>query len=356
MILYRLPTGIGMIGLLAWIALANVVQGEEPAKANTTREPQALPPLESLHKARVGGKYEMLLRQIKVPADHEKYADFRDLGQRQVKSYAGIVDLPPGYWVYVYPYWYIWRDLSETPKPKRAWGPEQATGPPDTPGAGDIQTAWASLTPDGQDEWLMLEYAEPVVPSAVLVHETYNPGALVRVTAFKLDGEEVEVWKGKDPTRVGEPRGVSEIKFRTNFKTNRVRIYLDSRAVAGWNEIDAVGLRDSSGKTHWATSAHASSTYAEQAGLGGGGGIIFIGGGPAPAMPVPLQPPPPPVAVVPVPAVPVKPAPRAMPLAPPAVKRDPKDERIKELEKEVTELKDMIKRLEERLKNRDDKR
>src|SRR6266550_2670666 len=30
----------------------------------------------------------------------------------------------------------------------RAWSVEQATGPPDTGVSGDIQTAWASLTPD----------------------------------------------------------------------------------------------------------------------------------------------------------------------------------------------------------------
>ena len=40
----------------------------------------------------------------------------------------------------------------------RAWGPEQALGAPDTPGSGDIQTAWASATQDGQDEWLELDF------------------------------------------------------------------------------------------------------------------------------------------------------------------------------------------------------
>src|SRR4051812_16997111 len=46
---------------------------------------------------------------------------------------------------------------------KRGWGPEQVTGEPDTPAAGDQTTAWASATPDGADEWLELEYAAPVL-------------------------------------------------------------------------------------------------------------------------------------------------------------------------------------------------
>src|SRR5207249_3734559 len=79
---------------------------------------------------------------------------------------------------------------------------------------------------------------------------------------FRLDGEEVEVWKGQDPTPVGSIRGVSVIPVRVNFKTNRVKLYIRSREVGGWNEIDAVGL-SAGGKTHWASAADASSTYAE---------------------------------------------------------------------------------------------
>jgi hypothetical protein len=146
---------------------------------------------------------------------------------------------------------------------KRAYGPEQATGAPDTPEAGDFPTAWASLTPDGQDEWLELEYAQEVKPTAVLVYETFNPGALYKVSVFKADGTEVEFWKGKDPTPVGSGKGVSVIPIKIDFNTKRVKIYLASKDVPGWNEIDAVGLRDASQRTQWAVSAKASSTYAQ---------------------------------------------------------------------------------------------
>ena len=255
------------VGLLAVVVLPGWSPGQKPedapksAAAKTEAGDRALEV--ALKTAAVNGKYEMLLRQIHAPDDVDNYAEFNDYGLYQGTSYAGHNDLPPGYWVYVAPYWYIWRDQSATPKAKRAWGPEQATGAPDTEGAGDLQTAWASRTPDGQDEWLLLEYAEAVVPREVHVYETYNPGALFRVTVFQLDGTEVEVWKGKDPTPVGSDRGVSKIPVKVNFKTNRVKIYLASKDVPGWNEIDAVGVVDTAGKSHWAKSAHASSTFAE---------------------------------------------------------------------------------------------
>ncbi len=151
--------------------------------------------------------------------------------------------------------------------PKRHWEPEQATGAPDTHQAGDIPTAWASLTPDNQAEWLLLTYAAPIKPMAIHVYETYNPGALARVTVFGPDRQEMEVWKGKDPSEPGSGMGISKIPLdqaKVTFPITRVKLYLDSPSVRGWNEIDAVGLMDHSGKLHWATKAEASSTYAQR--------------------------------------------------------------------------------------------
>jgi hypothetical protein len=241
--------------VVAGLLLSSLQMGAAPASATNLEE--------TFKKAQVNGKYRMLLRQIKVEKDVDTYQEFKDLGFRDRKEYAGHTGLPAGHWVYAAPYWYIWRDLASVQRPKRDWGPEQATGEPDTNMAGDIVTAWASQSPDGQDEWLMLQYEDFVQPAAVLVYETYNPGALVRVTAFKPDGEEVELWKGVDPTAPDAGMGVSEIPVKVDFKTNRVKLYIDSTNFPGWNEIDAVGLRDKGKKMHWAIAADASSTYAQ---------------------------------------------------------------------------------------------
>ncbi len=247
-------------GVMAAGVLAAGLWAAESSRVNVPAGPQGLE--EAYKKAQVNGKYRMLLRQFKVDKDAETYGAIKDYGFYSKTEYAGFQDLPAGHWVYVAPYWYIWRDLSAVNLPKRNWGPEQATGEPDTDMAGDIVTAWASASQDGQEEWLMTEYENFVTPSAVLVHETYNPGALFRVTVFKPDGEEVEVWKGADPTPTDAGLGVSEIPVKVSFKTNRVKIYLDSPSVPGWNEIDAVGLRDKAKTTQWAVAAEASSTYA----------------------------------------------------------------------------------------------
>jgi hypothetical protein len=54
-----------------------------------------------------------------VPQDKATYGNFSDYGSPgrtthptvvAYTSWAGYNNLPPGYWVYVYPHWYIWRD------------------------------------------------------------------------------------------------------------------------------------------------------------------------------------------------------------------------------------------------------
>jgi hypothetical protein len=264
-----------------------------------------------------GAKYSKLLRKIEVQEDQSTYGEFYDYGYWSGTSWRGHRDLPPGYWVYVAPHWYIFgeaRSTSGSPsaapqwqvetqriarvlakmqelerqmrtlredleqflepppspplpspdRPKRSWGPEQATGPPDTPRAGDISTAWASRTADGQDEWLRLHFAQAVIPAGVHVYETYNPGALYRVTATSPSGEEFEIWSGKDPVEVGSGKGVAAIPVQADFPTDCITIYLNSAKVSGWNEIDAVGLLDNLENLQWAVTAEASSTWASR--------------------------------------------------------------------------------------------
>ncbi len=58
--------------------------------------------------ASVNGKYYNLLQTLYVPQDQGSYGDFYDWGYYSGTSYAGYSNLKPGYWVYVYPNWYIW--------------------------------------------------------------------------------------------------------------------------------------------------------------------------------------------------------------------------------------------------------
>jgi len=145
----------------------------------------------------------------------------------------------------------------------RPWGPEQLIGEPDSRGAGDSRKAWASRTADEQKEWILLKYEKPIRPLHIEIYENYNPGAVYKVSVYNETGAEIEGWTGQDPTPIDSKRGISRIPLKLDFKTQQVKIYLDSVRVPGWNEIDAVGLIDETGNTHWAVAAEASSTYAQ---------------------------------------------------------------------------------------------
>jgi hypothetical protein len=152
-------------------------------------------------------------------------------------------------------------ELYRIQHPSTGWGVEQVTGAPNTAVPGDIGTAWASSSQDGQKEWLVLEYDQSIVPVAVVVHETYNPGAVVKVSHYPRWGREQVLWEGTDPTPSTASGGVSRLPVSAGVKTSRIKLYIDSPAVAGWNEIDAIGLELANGEVIWADSAEASSSY-----------------------------------------------------------------------------------------------
>ena len=149
----------------------------------------------------------------------------------------------------------------ETNTVKRGWGPEQALGPPDTEQNTDSMTAWTSLEPDGGPEWLMVGFDRTVELAQVRIRESYNPGAITKVTTI-VNGTELVLWEG-----VSAPaRAVRDFVVRSpgSLQANSVVVYLDTKRVPGWNEIDAIELVGSDGSRQWATSAQASSSYADR--------------------------------------------------------------------------------------------
>jgi hypothetical protein len=85
-------------------ALGDLVTLVESSEATDLLGPAA----KMLAKGRVSGKYKKLLRMLHLPNDKKQYTDFTDFGHYKGTTHAGFTMLPPGYWVYVYPYWFIW--------------------------------------------------------------------------------------------------------------------------------------------------------------------------------------------------------------------------------------------------------
>ncbi|MCC6905246.1 MAG: hypothetical protein IT326_05330, partial [Anaerolineae bacterium] len=121
-----------------------------------------------------------------------------------------------------------------------SWSAMQATGAPNTLECGDITTAWASGSGSGVDD-LTLTYAVPVTATGIEIHQTYNPGSIVRVEVIDLNGAATEVYSAQPAASAACPE-VLQIAVQNVPTVNTVKIYLDQSVIGSWNEIDAVEL------------------------------------------------------------------------------------------------------------------
>ena len=151
------------------------------------------------------------------------------------------------------------------PAGTRPWGPEQATGKPDTRGYGDLPTAWATQNPDGGEEWLELSFAESKPVQKIRIYCTYNPGAIRKVAVFCPHGKEIQFWEGQQPGQ--DQMDVFEVSNPGGpVLSKKIKLYLDTKRKSGWNEVDAVELVSTDGVSQWAQEAKASSFYGESGG------------------------------------------------------------------------------------------
>ncbi|MCR9248668.1 MAG: hypothetical protein NXI31_26875 [bacterium] len=243
--------GKNLVAIVALLAGATIAVAQERTKD----------PFEVHRLARAGGRYSMLLRQFR--AERPGAPEREEAGRKPALARFGNEhDLPAGYWVWQRPFWFVFRDGPDTVPVRRKWGTEAACGPPDVLKPGDDIKAWATLGENDKGEWLLLEWAEPVQVTAIEIHENFNPGAVRSVVLLLPDGRELEVWNEPKPRATGKPSRKLQVDVPLGFVVQRVRLAFACDTVKGWNEIDAVGLKDPRGKLHWAAKADASSTYA----------------------------------------------------------------------------------------------
>jgi subtilase family serine protease len=125
------------------------------------------------------------------------------------------------------------------------WSAKQILGPPNTyPKYGDMATAWAPETQDFYREWINLSFRNPAPVQSIAIYETYNPGAIDTVYVKNPStGQWQVVWSGTAAALPNPDSRIFLINFPvTSFNVGEVRLAINSPAVIGWNEYDAVGI------------------------------------------------------------------------------------------------------------------
>jgi len=91
----------GTAGYWGWVAPRWYVWSKENA---TKRQPYSHIP----NKASLNGKYRYLLQKLRCERDRQSYGEHRDYGYWSGGPWCGQQG-KAGYWVWVEPYWYVWR-------------------------------------------------------------------------------------------------------------------------------------------------------------------------------------------------------------------------------------------------------
>ena len=123
------------------------------------------------------------------------------------------------------------------------WSAQRVLGAPDVyPQHGDLVNAWASRGADDADEWIEVGYAQPMRASAVEIYETFNPGAVTAIELVTASGKHISAYQAA-PLANGQRANKLRAEVAcTDEPVVAVNVRIASRQVAGWNELDAIGL------------------------------------------------------------------------------------------------------------------
>lgn len=123
-------------------------------------------------------------------------------------------------------------------------GAAQALGKPNRmPVGGESTVAWSPYWEDEGVEWIKVGYSTPMRISQVVIAESFNPGAVTQVSLFDRGGLEHPVYSNPIPGPTGQPARMLHVKFEmTSYEVVGVKVTLNTKAVKGFNQIDAIGI------------------------------------------------------------------------------------------------------------------
>ncbi|MCH1509924.1 MAG: hypothetical protein L7T84_12010, partial [Akkermansiaceae bacterium] len=86
---------------------------ERPQLPKAKALPAPMSAEKAAKKATMKGKYSQLLKKFPARMDYLQYGFEKDYGLYPQTDYMGQKDLPAGYWIYIYPNWYIFKSKNK---------------------------------------------------------------------------------------------------------------------------------------------------------------------------------------------------------------------------------------------------
>ena len=128
---------------------------------------------------------------------------------------------------------------------KKQYKPEQVLGKPNKlPATGSATTAWSPLTDDGGTEYIHVAFTKAQKAQQIAVAENFNPGSITKIEAYDSTGTAYLMYENSAPEAILTTQGRMFYHFfpMTNYAVKSVKITLNTLAVPGSNQLDAIGI------------------------------------------------------------------------------------------------------------------
>lgn len=134
---------------------------------------------------------------------------------------------------------------SQKAEGKEAFSPEKVLGEPNARPLGQVSNdAWIPRK-EGTNEFIEVRFAKSLVAKQVTVVENFNPGAVSKIELVDTRGEKHQVYQNDNPGPIPEQFRSLQVTFAAGtYRTIGVVVSLNTKAVNGVNQIDAIGIAD----------------------------------------------------------------------------------------------------------------
>ncbi|MBG8554431.1 OmpA family protein [Hymenobacter guriensis] len=134
---------------------------------------------------------------------------------------------------------------SQKAEGKEAFSPEKVLGEPDALPLGQISNeAWIPKK-EGSAEYIEVKFGRSLIARQVTVIENFNPGSVIKIELIDTRGGKHQVYENRNPGPIPEAFRTLTVTFApSNYRTIGVGVTMNTKAVNGVNQIDAIGIAD----------------------------------------------------------------------------------------------------------------
>lgn len=134
---------------------------------------------------------------------------------------------------------------SQKAEGKEAFSPEKVLGEPNAQPLGQVSNeAWIPRK-EGNNEFIEVRFTKSLIAKQVTVVENFNPGAVSKIELVDTRGQKHEVYTNDNPGPIPEQFRSLQVTFAAGtYRTIGVVVSMNTKAVNGVNQIDAIGIAD----------------------------------------------------------------------------------------------------------------